>query len=157
MSKKNSLSVTAQNQNSISVTAHEKFSQSKGRMTRQRTVVMRDQNGNTKSLTKTSSFNMLGFVMLVLIVVALVRVLMNGAGDTEYYTLRGFLEMLSNVPEIDISWITFDILDFGLPDSLSWLNVLLETFQFSLSLVGFFVTGIVQVVLYFSYFLAWLF
>ena len=143
--------------NSTSVTAHEKFSQSKGRMTRQRTVVVRDQNGNTKSLTKTSSFNMLGFVMLVLIVVALVRVLMNGVGNTEYYTLRAFLEMLSNVPEIDMSWITFDFLDFGLPNSLSWLNVLLETFQFSLSLVGFFVTGIVQAVLYFSYFLAWLF
>ena len=127
----------------------------KGRRTVVKTYTqINRKTGERQRVTDTSSLNILGIVLLVLLF-ASVAAILTGSNDTK--TFGGFLEMLTTIPEVSIPWDSIDIVGLALPDWLSWAHPILDFFQSLVTVGAFFVNGIWQAIQIAFWVIQWLF
>lgn len=112
------------------------------------------KTGEVSRVTDTSSLNILGIVLLVLLF-ASVAAILTGSNDTKNF--GGFLEMLITIPEVSIPWDSIDIVGLTLPDWLSWAHPILNFFQSLVTVGAFFVNGIWKAIQIAFWIIQWLF
>lgn len=112
------------------------------------------KTGEFRRVTDTSSLNILGIVLLVLLFASIAAIL---AGSNEPKTFGGFLEMLTTVPDVSIPWQSIDITGITLPDWLSWATPFLEFLEMLITVGAFFVNGIWQSIKLAFWVIKWLF
>lgn len=112
------------------------------------------KTGEVRRITDTSSLNILGIVLLVLLFASIAAIL---TGSNEPKTFGGFLEMLTTIPEVSIPWNSIDIVGLTLPDWLSWAQPILAFFQSLVTVGAFFVNGVWQAIQISFWIIQWLF
>lgn len=112
------------------------------------------RTGELRRVTDTSSLNILGIVLLVLLFASIAAILV---GSNEPKTFGGFLEMLTTVPDVSIPWQSIDITGIALPDWLSWATPFLEFLEMLITVGAFFVNGIWQAIKLVFWVIKWLF
>lgn len=125
-----------------------------GRRTVTKSFVKTDKNGEVRRVTTSSSFNILGIVLCILLFASVAAIL---TGSDEPKTFGGFLEMLTTVPEVSIPWDSIDIVGLTLPDWLSWAQPALSFFQSLVTVGTFLVNGIWQAIKIGYWIIRWLF
>lgn len=75
----------------------------------------------------------------------------------EQKTFYSLLLMLQDVPAIDFGWLDFGTVALELPSYLVWLEVVVQFFAELVQVVGFFLAGIAQALLFVLHFLRWIF
>lgn len=126
-----------------------------GRRTTTKTKTWTDKKGRERSKSTTGSLNVFGIVLAVLLVVCVAR-LAGGLGDSGLPTFQSFLKMLGNSPTVPTDWVKYVAFDINLPGWLNWLEIFVETIGDIFSLLAFTITGGINALLYFLYFLRWI-
>lgn len=95
-----------------------------------------------------SAIGVLKLILSFLLIFAVVGALRN----QEIFTFRGFLDLLQNAPQIDLSWLNWETINLG-----DWglFNFLRDFFDFCIDIINvlaFAGTCIVQAILYVLYF-----
>ena len=131
-------------------------SYNRGRVTHRRaSSYLNRSTGEVSRSEKISSFNLFGLVAVVLLASCVAIYL--GNGSVEPKTFAGFLEVMQNVPSIDISFLrNFTELSTGLPVWLEWFQPVWSTIMSLISILAFVVTGLVQAMLFLTYVLSYL-
>ena len=110
---------------------------------------------STSTSEKPSSFTLFGLVVVVLLASCVAIYL--GNGSVEPKTFSGFLEVMQNVPAIDISFLrNFSELATDLPVWLEWFQPVWSTIMSLISILAFVATGLVQAMLFLTYVLSYL-
>lgn len=112
------------------------------------------KTGEVHRITDTSSLNILGIVLLVLLF-ASVAAILTGSNDTK--TFGGFLEMLTTVPDVSIPWQSLHLTGIVLPDWMSWATPFLTFLEMLVTVGAFFVNGIWQAIKISFWVIQWLF
>lgn len=106
--------------------------------------------------TKSGSVNLFGIILVILLACSVMAIL--GSTDGEPKTFYFFLQMMQDVPSLDVSWLT-ELVQYSisLPDWLSFLNPVID-FLTGLASAGIFlITGILQALTFIVYILGWIF
>lgn len=125
----------------------------KGRITTIRSI------NNPKLGTSTSSsmsFNLFGFVFALFLVIVVARAFSTGFFD-DLLSFSSFLQFLQSVPIIEMPFDFFSKVVLSFPPFLGWLAPFYEVFLNLISLLGFLVNGIIQVIIFIVWFLGWVF
>lgn len=96
-----------------------------------------------------------GFVFLLILTVAVIRVLTGHAP----VTFTGFLERLQNAPSVPLDWLS--VLQFNLgsswPDWIAWLGSFIDFFMDCFRVALFVSVSVLNALVFLLYFLQWLF
>ena len=128
----------------------------RGRVTNRRVVShVNKSTGEISYIEKSSSFNLFGLIIVILLASCVAIYLSNGSVEPK--TFAGFLNTMQNVPSIDITFLrTFTELVTDLPVWLDWFEPVWGTLMSLLSIVAFVVTGLVQAMFFITYVLTYL-
>lgn len=99
-------------------------------------------------------------VLRVLLIVALLILFASIAGNLvgdSPKTFASFLDMLQTFPAISTDWLNYVQISLELPDWLSWLQPFISFINGFVSVLGFFITGIIQALAFVLHFLQWVF
>ena len=127
-----------------------------GKITRTTTRLIKNKRGQvTREVTSSRSFDLFGFVFLILIAIVLIGALRVGATQK---TFLSFLEMLANVPQVNFDWVSwYTEITLNLPSWLSWLEVLVKVSTGLFTMLGVIVQGIWQAFQFIYHFILWVF
>lgn len=128
---------------------------SKGRVTTYKSNSTRLEG----SITETSSsfsYNILNLIFVLFMFMVIGRIFSTG-NITDVITFKSFLEFLQTVPTLEIPFVSFREHMFVLPEFFSWLQAPLEISSGIFNVFIFLFNGLLQVVLFFVWFLGWVF
>ena len=117
----------------------------RGKRSSKTTYVNVDKHGSVSHIEKSGTFNLFGFIVLVLVGIFLVRFL---AGvSTNDITFMSFLDFLTTVPQIDISaFLDYTMESLTAPDWLGFLGTIWNFLVDALNIVAFLAIGLVNAI-----------
>ena len=112
-----------------------------------------DRHGEVHLFTESSSVNIFGIVMVVLLFATIIGILSSG----RTFTFMGFLEFLSTVPDIDITVLTNGLTNSVASINVEWVRQLLMPFVSAINIIMFLFGGIAQALIFIVWFASYLF
>lgn len=118
-----------------------------------------DKNGlpikdvNNKTERSGVVWSVLLIVLVIVFVASMVGVLVNGTPKT----FADFLTMLQTFPTVSTDWLNYAQISVELPTWLDWLQPVITFVNGFVSVLSFFVTGIIQALAFVLHFLQWVF
>lgn len=98
-------------------------------------------------------FNALAFILATMLLIGLVRTLIGG----EIPTFASFLEMLTNTPNIDITFIAKLNEAITINSGVQWLDTIVNMLSSIIVVIVYIGTGIAQLLTYVVYIIGWIF
>lgn len=133
-----------------------RYTSDRGVRSRYTKSVFYDKKSNLLRVEESSrSVNIVSIVTLSLIVAGMLA-FFQGIERTDI-TFLSFLNMLRDVPPVDLSFLQFPNVSISLPVWLDWLNSILNILTGIFNFLVFIVQGLTQAVFFLLYFLDWLF
>ena len=120
---------------------------------------MFDKNGlpvkgvNDKSERSGVVWSVIFTVVIIVFVASVVGVLVSGTPKT----FADFLTMLQTFPTVSTDWLRYVQISLELPSWLDWLQPFITFVNGFTSVLGFFITGIIQAIAFVLHFVQWVF
>ena len=106
---------------------------------------------------KTERSGVVWSVLLTVLVIVFVASMVGVLANSTPKTFADFLTMLQTFPTVSTDWLRYVQISLELPSWLDWLQPFLTLVNGFVSVLGFFVTGIVQAIAFVLHFVQWVF